>query len=150
MKKIVKSFIALLCIVLTLANCSSVFASEKALSIDNINTQQIQTYHVYKPDKSWNLSKKSYRVDGSADLTVLYTSYYFTGVESMKITIKNHYSNDLTVNVYKMGSIDLLRSSKKIEGGKSLTWIVNTKKTANYYLQFSAECKVTGTVSNGG
>lgn len=41
MKKIVKSFIALLCIVLTLANCSSVFASEKALSIDNINTQQI-------------------------------------------------------------------------------------------------------------
>lgn len=58
MKKIVKSFIALLCIVLTLANCSSVFASEKALSIDNINTQQIQTYHVYKPDKSWDLSKK--------------------------------------------------------------------------------------------
>lgn len=150
MKKIVKSFIALLCIVLTLANCSSVFASEKALSIDNINTQQIQTYHVYKPDKSWDLYKKSYRVDGSADLTVLYTSYYFTGVESMKITIKNHYSNDLTVNVYKMGSIDLLRSSKKIEGGKSLTWTVNTKKTANYYLQFSAECKVTGTVSNVG
>lgn len=150
MKKIISSIIAVIMVFATLLNCGSVFASERNAQIDSIYNQQVQPYHVYKPDKSWNLSKKSYSIDGSADLTVLYTSYYFTGVESMKITIKNHYSNDLTVKVYKMGTIDLLRSSKTIEGGKTLTWTVNTKKTANYYLQFSAKCKVTGTVSNGG
>lgn len=117
------------------------------------NGNEIQPFSWAYPISAWDLSKKGrYTLSGSADYSLLYTNYYFTGVNSLDITINNKGSKSVTVRVYKMsgGSINILRSMVIIGAGKSKTWNVGTKKDANYYICFSAPCTVSGTVSNGG
>lgn len=112
---------------------------------------EIQPFTWEYPYLGWNLATEgSYSLSGSADHSLLYTNYYFTGVNSMDITIRNRGSESVTVKVYKMGSLDVLRSMVIIGAEKSKTWNVGTKKDANYYICFSAPCTVSGTVSNGG
>lgn len=111
----------------------------------------IQPFSWEYPYAGWNLATKGkYSLSGSADHSLLYTNYFFNGVNSMNITINNKGSESVTVKVYKMGSIDILRSMVIIGAGKSKTWNVGTKKDADYYICFSAPCTVSGTVSNGG
>lgn len=156
LKPIISIVICLFMIIST--NNITAFANTGFNEYDSITSNSlsigVDLYDALKPSKTWNLKTQGkYSIKGSADNSAIYTLYYFTGVESMNITINNKSNRDLTVRVYKLidnSKIDLLRSRKTIPANDKKSWNVGTKSNAKYYLMFSAPCTVTGTVSNGG
>ena len=155
MKKIWNKIIVTVLVVCTLlSTCMFAYANEgltEEIPGYLKQSSDITTYDFAYPEFCWDFSTKgTYIVNGSANISKLYTYYYFTGADSLKIKINNDGEKKFTVKVYKMGAIDVLRSSKSIEPGESKTWTVNTSKSGEYYLTFSDPCVVSGTISNGG
>lgn len=158
MKKLKSLIAVILCVFVIQSNNIIVFADTGFTEYSDITSNSlsigIEPYDGAKPDSTWNLKTKGkYSIKGSASQSALYTLYYFTGVESMDITINNKGNREITVKVYKLinnSKVDLLRSKKTISANDKKSWNVGTKNDAKYYIVFSAPCTVTGTVSNGG
>lgn len=157
MKKTKSIISAFLCLLMVLGGYSTVYANEQNIGVTEtpsyLNSVNENLLGIGEPFSDWNLKTKgTYKIWGSADYSTLYSEYYFTGVESMDIYVYNESKEStITVSVYKAGSVDLLRSSKRIAAGKSASWNVGTKSNAQYYIKFSgAPMTFSGTVSNGG
>ncbi len=155
MKKAWKNIVSVALVICTLlSTCLFAYANEgltEEIPGYLQSSSDISTFDFAYPDYCWDFSTKgTYKVKGSAYISKLFTYYYFTGADSLKITINNDGEKKFTVKVYKIGVIDILRSVKSIEPGESKTWTVNTSKSGEYYLTFTDPCVVSGTISNGG
>lgn len=155
MKKVWKNIVSVALVVCTLlSTCLFAYANEgltKEIPGYLQSSSDITTFDFAYPDYCWDFSTKgTYTVKGSASITRLYTLYYFTGADSLRIRISNDGDKEFTAKVYKMGWIDILVSSEKIGVNERVTWNVNTSTTGKYYLVFTEPCVVSGEISNGG
>lgn len=83
---------------------------------------------------------------GSAQISDLYTNKNFTGKSSINIYIKNYHTSDLTVKLYKQGSL-LATKTWKLESGYSVSSNpTGLDPKANYYLKFYAPSNFDGYV----
>ncbi len=101
---------------------------------------------VDKPDGSWNISKSAYSGYGNAEVTDLYSNYYFTGVSKMKFSVSNTGSKNITVNIYRKDKI-VSYYRIKIMPGSTATWTMATNSSKLYLMKFNAPCHFKYTVS---
>lgn len=115
-----------------------------------ISESGIELYDFQPPSTTnvWNLATKgAYHIEGSGNTNAtLYTSYLFTGVSTLSITISNTSSSETTVNVLKQGGWFAV-SSFTVPAGGQVSRLVNVNSSNKYYLSFSCPCNVSGYIA---
>lgn len=135
-KKILSIFIALMMVVTVLPNAFAIDYDDIS-NTTSCNGEFISTYTTSKPSKEWNWKNGSYYFSGHSFSQPLYSNYYFTKASKVRITVYNNSETKLTVKLLKQQvGVDWSVSTKKIEGGKSLTWEVNIDSSRVYILEF--------------
>lgn len=110
-------------------------------------SEGIVTYGQSKPSKAWNWSDGAYQFSGHGNMSDLYSNYYFTGAKKFEITVRNYHSEKLTVKLLKRQTgVDWSASTKKIDGGKNMTWSVSVDSSSEYILKFYAPSNFTGSI----
>lgn len=108
---------------------------------------EIVPFGVSKPSKDWNLSSQGrYNFSGNSYGQDLYSNYNLTGVNKVKIYVKNNYSRTLTVKLLKSQTgIDWSVSTMKIDGGEEATWTASgLDSSAKYILKFYGPSDFSG------
>lgn len=97
-----------------------------------------ETRSTNKPGVAWNWNNGRYNFSGTANISILYTNYYFTNATTLKIYVYNaHDTDSLKVKLLKKQTgIDWSVSTKTINANSSLTWTVTVSPSNIYYLSF--------------
>ena len=111
--------------------------------------QDISTYEYYRPTQYYELTQGDYHFEGSADLSDLYTNYYFKGISEFTISVVNYSDTTLTVKVLCLGSIfDSTVDSTKVYSGCSVySTFKNLDASKRYCLLFVAPCNFKGYIT---
>lgn len=113
------------------------------LSVDN----KILTYSTSKPTILYDIMAGQYNFNGQAAFQNLYTDRIFYGRTSYKLHVKNNYTEDLIIKVWKKGLIgasDIYTYVLSPQKGTLDTTISMEKATDKFYIEFSAPCIFEG------
>ncbi|HIR52261.1 MAG TPA: hypothetical protein IAB39_02495 [Candidatus Onthovicinus excrementipullorum] len=108
---------------------------------------EIVPFGVSKPSKNWNLSSQGrYNFSGNSYGQDLYSNYNLTGVNKVKIYVKNNYSGTLKIKLLKSQTgIDWAVSKMEIDGGEEVTWTASgLDSSAKYILKFYGPSDFSG------
>ncbi len=109
-----------------------------------------EPYGQSKPGTAWDFSEGAYFFSGVANISDLYSNYYFTGISRVKIYVKNsHASKTLTVKLLKQQKgVDFAVSEEKIEHGEYKEWTVSLDSSKIYILKFYAPSDFYGSIAS--
>jgi hypothetical protein len=149
MKKI-KSFVCVLfCAIVAFNGAITSYASDNIGVSENptyLSSSEIQLYSTSEPKTEWNLSTKGkYSFSGSAKNNGLYTNYYFTGVDKVKIYVKNNGSSNFIVDFCKKNLLNTTVDERTVyKNGYTTYTISSLSKSKKYFLYFVPPCSFEG------
>lgn len=153
MKKTTKKIVSLFLLAVVLVMSSQAVCSAQNINVTTVpeymEEDEISTYDIFKPTQEYNLLREDYHFSGSAELSNLYTNYYFTGVNNISISVNNKLASTLYVKIIRLNGIfSNTVDSTSVYGYCNLySTFKDLDPNEKYCILFVAPCEFNGYVT---